>query len=412
MRRADSSTKIWARTVICLGPALTFGCAPLGKDWPLQRGEHMNYGNAEARTVIAPRELHRWELSSATPSHLRHQNRVESFLQDSTIAFCGLITGHNSPPGFWVLFDCLNGRIERKMPGGMFNVAAWGYFKTISPDGRFVVWNHHDMDSIRIEVYHTQLGQVVRRLAWDHDTFSFHWFPDSQRFIANTTSGLYIFDVNARAQDFGPVGKIATRGYFCMIFSADGKRLVTGSLDVTVWDVATGKPLAKSTPVVDDFWRPGPRRPDIFVSPDGEEGVVGDDGYIHVGYDSLAMPDDGRCIVAGANNGRIFVFDASTGAVLAEHREKDGWRNDITSVSMTADGERVLFSTKKGVVRLWEWRSNRIVASFGQEFDLKDHRVGRGRIVKAVFALQGTHAVVARDDGTVALYELVAASGH
>lgn len=125
-----------------------------------------------------------------------------------------------------------------------------------------------------------------------------------------------------------------------------------------------------------------------------------------MGYDHLTISADQQWIAAGASNGHVFILDAKTLEFIAEYREPAGWQNDITGVAISQDSSLVLFTTAKGLARLWDWKAKRIVASMGREYPIKDEKV-KGRITTAVFAPDGKHIAGACDDGVIRVWELL-----
>ncbi len=169
-----------------------------------------------------------------------------------------------------------------------------------------------------------------------------------------------------------------------LIFSRDGKRLVSASggvthqypvfapnplklpndtpkdvPDVKIWDVATGKQLHS-------FRFPG-KGPAMALSPDGETlAIVTDTARLYriatgaavgtlKGYTrpprSLAYSPDGRRIVTGdGNDGTIKLWDAVTGdEIMTIGRHSDS----VLSVSFSRDGYKIVSTSWDADVRIW-----------------------------------------------------------
>jgi RNA polymerase sigma factor (sigma-70 family) len=81
-----------------------------------------------------------------------------------------------------------------------------------------------------------------------------------------------------------------------LVFSADGKRLVSGSCDgsVRVWDMATGRPV--------QVWRAHETRRPFNLT-----------RWVWAGVQAIDMTADGRWVVSGGSDERVRVWDAETG---------------------------------------------------------------------------------------------------
>jgi WD40 repeat protein len=104
--------------------------------------------------------------------------------------------------------------------------------------------------------------------------------------------------------------------------SPDGRKVATGLEDGTarMWDAATGAELAVLR---------------------GHEGPV----------DNPIFSRDGRKVATGSEDGTVRLWDAATGAELAVLRGHEG---AITSSDFDVDGQRVLTASKDGTARLWD----------------------------------------------------------
>ncbi len=114
----------------------------------------------------------------------------------------------------------------------------------------------------------------------------------------------------------------APKPYVCLIFTPDGKRLLSGGYDnpLRLWDVATGKEER------------------VFDCP-GERATWG-----------IAVAPDGRSVAWGSGS-IVRLSDLESGA---EKGTFVGHTGPVTSVAFSADGQRLLSGSADGTMRLWD----------------------------------------------------------
>ncbi|EIM85615.1 uncharacterized protein STEHIDRAFT_59318, partial [Stereum hirsutum FP-91666 SS1] len=122
-------------------------------------------------------------------------------------------------------------------------------------------------------------------------------------------------------------GSVLTRVYvgstvYSIAISADGQRVVSGSLDklVRIWDAFTGKGLQKLEGHTDRVT-------------------------------SVVFSIDGRRIVSGSYDNSVRIWDASTGSELKELRGHTGF---VTSVAFSPNGHHVASGSNDKSVRIWD----------------------------------------------------------
>ena len=118
----------------------------------------------------------------------------------------------------------------------------------------------------------------------------------------------------------GTVGALA--------FSHDGKMLASAQYNygITIWDLATSRPIIKQPDVVDRRW-------------------------IHDGINSLAFSPDGEILVSGGRESVGF-WDPRTGKPLGR-----GWAHHpgvVTSLAVSADGKLLASGSSDNTVLLWD----------------------------------------------------------
>ncbi|KAF8155552.1 mycorrhiza-induced NACHT/WD-repeat protein [Crassisporium funariophilum] len=174
---------------------------------------------------------------------------------------------------------------------------------------------------------------------------------------------------------------------WCVAFSLDGTRIVSGSKDtsVRVWDVSTAGELkvlhghTKDTSV--RVWD---------VSTGAELKVL--DGHTRIVY-SVAFSLDGTRIVSGSKDRSVRVWDASTAAEL---KVLHGHTMGVRSIAFSPDGAHIVSGSDDTSVRVWD-------VSTGAELKVLD---GHTMIVYSVaFSPDGTRIVSGSLDTSVRVWD-------
>ncbi len=208
-------------------------------------------------------------------------------------------------------------------------------------------------------------------------------------------------------------------------FSADGKRILTGSWDKTakVWDAATGQELL--TLKGHNGWVLS-----AAFSPDGKRIVTGGGEFGYEGIHptseatvwdaatgrrlfaisghqspvwSVAFSADGKRILSGSRDGRVSVSDAATGQELLVLK----FENELASVAFSPDGKRI--AAGGATVKVWDATTGRELLTF--------ERHG-GAAFGVAYSPDGKRIATAGENGTLNVWdagtghELLALKGH
>ncbi len=191
-------------------------------------------------------------------------------------------------------------------------------FLSVSPDSKTVAVPG---DANSINVWDLASGAEVMKLQ-GHKTWAWcaTFSPDGKFIASGDENGtIKIWDVTTG-------NEILTRdrrgdkyySVYSIVFSPDGKRLISCGEETKVWDVATGNELMT---------------------------LRGHGGYTW----TAAFSPDGKRIIAGCGN--VKVWDAQTGAEVMTLRQPG---SSVWPVSFSPDGRRIAAGGDDGTVILWE----------------------------------------------------------
>jgi WD40 repeat protein len=336
--------------------------------------------------------------------------RIVALTQDGSQVFTVSRTGD---PVSGAVIETQTGRTVSRMSGHPARILLARFsadkrrLVTTDRGGNILVW---DAATGR-QIARTELRGPVRCLAVD---------PTGSLFTAATRTGdIGVYDANTGAKRAGASGH--TNSCRAAAFSADGKRIVTGSSDHTakVWDASNGALLASASghlaPVVS-----------AGFSPDGKMIVTGSEDrtvrvwratngqplYSLAGLTEQALPTvvftpDGRRIICGVYSGELLVWDAEAAStsmlrpsqpVIAADLSRDGAVFAVITANLA----------ESTALSLWDSRSGQIVSE----------GIGGGRLRSIALAPDKRMAATAAVDGTIQLWdvarktEILRMSGH
>ena len=229
-------------------------------------------------------------------------------------------------------------------------------------------------------------------------------------------------------QDVAPRLVVST-GHSSMLgsvaFSADGRRVLTGSWDKTarLWDVESGELIrvfgGHADTVASAVFSPDGRRvltgswdktARLWEAESGRElrRFVGHGNHVT----SVAFAPDGGRVLTGSWDGTARLWDAESGQLIRAFERRGVLVNPIVLVNAVAfapDGRRILTGENDGTARLWDAESGRLIRTFE----------GHTSLVNAVaFAPDGRRILTGSEDKTARLWDaesgrtLVTLAGH
>lgn len=185
--------------------------------------------------------------------------------------------------------------------------------------------------------------------------------PNGKLLVSSGDNSARLWDV-ATGRDLG-----AFEGHTDVVWSAafspDGSRLVTASWDKTarVWDVATRKEIVR---------------------------LVGHPDRI---YGAVFSPDGRLIATAGAYDGTVIIWDATTGRQIRSFAATQGvW---VHGVQFSPDGSRIVTANGDNRARIWNVNSGMI------ERVLEGHS---GYVVSASFSADGARVLTASESDNTA----------
>jgi WD40 repeat protein len=237
-------------------------------------------------------------------------------------------------------------------------------------------------------------------------------------------------------KQLGTPGRDGGGSINAMVFSRDGSRIVTGSMDgsVRIWLLDKSEPIAVLAPfapigAVSDG---KPRVQGVAISPDGEfVAAAGMDGTVRVWATddftalaaeiavtadahgqrqpyqiwSLAFAPDGRHLVTGAGGGRNMIQiwalhpDAQPGARLTpDGSPLIGHDGDVYSVVYNPDGTRIVSGGADGSARIWDVERHEQIGD--------PLAVGQNPLLSVAVAHDRPWLAVGSDDGKVRLWDI------
>ena len=247
-----------------------------------------------------------------------------------------------------------------------------------SPDSRTLASGGYLPNNV-IRLWDTDTGELRDTLEGDEEILALTFSPDGTMLASSggwPDHPIQLWDVANRQLRDTLLGH--TRWISALLFSVDGKVLVSGSEDSTVrlWDVHTGALKCILEEHGDDVNA-------VALSPDGRTLASGsDDGTIqfwdmHVGemittlkgdakfpegINAIAFSPDGKTL-ASATTDQIWLWDTAT-KQLKEILE--GHTDFVTTVVFSPDGKTIASASWDWTFRLWDASTGKLRKTFGE----------------------------------------------
>ena len=206
----------------------------------------------------------------------------------------------------------------------------------------------------------------------------------------------------------------------CVVFSLDGRHVVSGSRDnsAMLWDPDEGCAVRTFTGHADQV-------NSVAISPDSQKLVSGSndatvriwdvntgeclfslsEGWRAASVTAVAFSPNGAQALAANTNGKIKVWDAADGSLV---RRFKGHSHAVTAVAYSPDGQTIVSGGSSGNVRLWHGDAGK--AAVAREWSVSNQTTNMilaghtAAVTSLVFAPSGEHLVSASRDATIRIW--------
>jgi WD40 repeat protein len=312
-----------------------------------------------------------------------------------------LTAGYDKAPKLW---DVSTGKILHAFAGTSSVFPRSIYSVAFSPDGRYVVVS----DDKPLKLWDVTTGRILRTFVGHScPAGSVVFSPDGRHILTGSCDRtVKLWDVETAKEVRTFIGHSATVS--SVAFSPDGRRIASGgSWDKTIklWDAATGEKLRAFVGHTDQV-------SSVTFSPDGQyilsgsldktlklwdvttghevRSLIGHSNWVH----AVSFSPDGRYALSGGEDKTMKLWDVLTGRVV---RTFVGDSPSINSVAFSPDGRHIISGHSEGEIKQWEMETGRELRTF----------VGHSSVVRSVApSPDGRHIVSGSGDQTTRLWDV------
>ena len=203
-----------------------------------------------------------------------------------------------------------------------------------SPDGTRIVVGSRYGD---IAIFDADTGDVLGLIDEHRDTTIrgyrvefVHISLDGKRIISASEVNIRIWDVGRNDGEITSSSSVHTDAVYSVAFSPDGKRVVSGSDGIRIWDADSGELIN------------GPFR-------------RGNESYVI----SVAFSPDGQRVASCSHDDNtVRIWDANNGKQLLSLK---GHTDSVQSVTFSTDGKRIASGSMDNTVRIWDAHTGELV---------------------------------------------------
>ncbi|MCI0461121.1 MAG: protein kinase [Gemmataceae bacterium] len=284
-----------------------------------------------------------------------------------------------------------------------------------SPDGQWLVSGSNQDEEVKI--WDAQTGREIRRLSGLRGIWSLAVSPDGGLVAGGGDTGK-VWDAATGRELLTFRGHV--QGIHSLVFSRDGRRLVTGGADgvVKLWDVRTGQEVLTLRGHLHDWIR------SVQFSADGHRLLTASDGTVRIwdarpwqagepgqalltlsghdgGVNSVAFCPQGRRLVSAGNDGTAKVWDLVARKELYTLR---GHTKAVCSAVLSPDGQLLATGGADGLVKVWDATTGKEIHSLP---GIKDLPGSKDLMFAVAFRPDGRHlAAVAHWARVVRVWEV------
>ena len=284
---------------------------------------------------------------------------------------------------------------------------------SFSPDGKLLATGGSD----GMRLWDVGSGQLIHAFPEaGFINYGVKFSPDGRYLVSGNWSGVaMVWNVSSRERvNQFDLPTVTSAGINDLAFSPDGKRILVGGFDDSIFSTAHVYDLQTGNLTVAAFV--GHQMSDtvtrVAFSPDGQYMLTAHQGGLvrlwdsHAGkpvgelmghtdaVNSAAFSPDGKYIATASNDKTVRLWSVKT---REEIRQFTGHTELVWSVTFAADGKTIVTASADGTARLWDVQSGKELRRF------VGHTAG---VENLAISPDGKHLATVSDDGTARLWDV------